>query len=223
MKIKETKLGYPVYEFEKNGEGTVTLYGSISKNYSPYLSEEQAEKLINGESIEMELQYNGVEGFSSSYPCTIVPMKINNIENRVGEDVFENKVLQLGIAWHMLKKADQSLYGYKVWDSKLDDGNGAAVQFFKEAFVDDEKVGLSPKDCLDLVWNGKTNIEDQILFYDGVITKSSNGEELAIPKARVLSEGKYLAKKEKEKELELDESILMKGNPLGNDGCRIAI
>ena len=176
-----------VYEAKCGGEGSISLFASAFKNQEPALTEEQAEKLFSGKTVETELSYRRPDGeLGAPSPCSIVPLCIEDRNKQAGGESFENRVLKVGVAWHLLKKEDQSLYGYKVFNKKANEGEGAPVQFFKNALVGaDESVELSPKACFDLMEKGSVEVSGKQISYRGEIQKDKSGEQLKVQKARL--------------------------------------
>ena len=176
-----------VYEAKCEGEGSISLFASAFKNQEPALTEEQAEKLFSGKTVETELSYRRPDGeLGAPSPCSIVPLSIEDRNKQAGRESFENRVLKVGVAWHLLKKEDQSLYGYKVFNKRASGGNGAPVQFFKNALIgDDETVELKPKHCFELIEQGETAVFGKQISYHGEVRNGKSGEVLKVQRARL--------------------------------------
>jgi hypothetical protein len=176
-----------VYEAEFEGKGRISLFASAFKNLEPSLSVDQALKLFQGETVDSVFSYKNGDGkLGMASPCSIVPLRIEERNKQVGDASFENRVLKVGIAWHLLKKEGQSVYGYKIFNKRANGGKGAPVQFFKTALVDDdESVELSPKACFELIEKGSAEIAGKQISYCGEIKEDKLGEPLKLQKARL--------------------------------------
>tara|TARA_B100000989_G_scaffold131285_1_gene97482 strand:- start:1744 stop:2361 length:618 start_codon:yes stop_codon:yes gene_type:complete len=177
-----------VYETEMNrGKGNISLFTSALKNQEPQLTQSEAEKLFLGETVDLSLSYRKPNGeLGEPSPCSIVPIRIEEKNNQLANNSFESRVLKIGVAWHMLKKEDQSLYGYRVFNKQANDGHGVPVLFFKKALIGDDKfVELSPKDCFELIEKGSVEVEGKTVFYLGEIQKRNSGESYKVQRARL--------------------------------------
>jgi len=176
-----------VYEAEFAGKGKVSLFASAFKNLEPCLSIDQAKQLFEGKAVDSELSYRGGDGeLGVPSPCSIVPIRIEGRNKQVGDISYENRVLKVGVAWYLLKKEDRSIYGYKLFNKRANGGEGAPVQFFKNALVgNDESVELSPKACFDLMEKGSVEASGKLISYRGEIQNDKSGEPLKVQKARL--------------------------------------